>query len=520
MALYTFKDTIAAPAGSSDLPAEALAINGTYIENIVDGYRTLNVSGRETMAQEVKEAEVGKHDGAFFQYRRYPTRDIVITYQILADSDTAYREAFIKLNSMLNFEEGQLIFNDEPDKYFIGTPTEVETPEPGLNNAVGEFTLHCDDPFKYSLTEKTVDMTTDSTGSYFACTYNGTHKAYPVFESTFYESDDETDDGGDCGFVAFMNEDNRVLQFGNPDEEIDEVLSKSTAVLNKTFRNITGWTVNSGNIGGTAWKKLGSIGVTQDGSDGKYRTNPTGYGSNTTTWHGPTLYKAWATSVTDWALSWSQRFCKGSGALKQSGVFGIYLYGGGKILAGIDIRTFSGDKTGEVRFILNGTVVKRFDRDVTYNNLNWGVKKTGGQSPSWGSYIKKQGAKFMFHVPGVTETFNRSELESTTITNCTMYFGQYKSQTAIARNGVWNVKLMKNYQVEIPNTFTTNDFLEVDCSDASVKLNDIDRQDLGALGNDWEQFCLEPGTNQIGVAWSDYAENAPEIVMKYREVFL
>lgn len=153
MAIYKTE----APAGSVDLPAEALSINGTYIENEIDGYRTLTVSGRETMAQEVKEAEVGKHDGAIFRYRRYPTRDIVVTYQILVDSDTAYREALIKLNSMLNFEEGQLIFNDEPDNYFIGTPTEVETPEPGLNTVTGEFTLHCEDPFKYSVDETVVD---------------------------------------------------------------------------------------------------------------------------------------------------------------------------------------------------------------------------------------------------------------------------------------------------------------------------------------------------------------------------
>ena len=199
------------------LPSEALSINGTFIEDVIDGYRTLNVTGRETMAQEIKEAEVGKHDGAFFQFRRYPTRDIVVKYQIIAESNEAYREAFIKLNSMLNFEEGVLIFNDETDKYFVGTPTDVELPEPGLNCAVGEFTLHCEDPFKYSVQEKGVDMQSDANGYFFGLDYKGTHKSYPRIETDFYKTDTEDDDNGECSFISFMKTDGKILLFGDPE---------------------------------------------------------------------------------------------------------------------------------------------------------------------------------------------------------------------------------------------------------------------------------------------------------------
>lgn len=223
MSLYDFTDTT--PTGAtgetgttgSALPAEALSINGTYIENVVTGYRTLTVSGRETMAQEIKEAEVGKHDGAFFQYRRYPTRDIVVKFQILAGSNSAYREAFIKLNKMLDFEEGKLIFNDEQDKYFIGTPTDVELPEPGLNSAVGEFTLHCEDPFKYSTTETTVNTTTSSGDTFFNVAYDGTHKSYPKINVNFYQTNTEDDSNGECAYVALATDTGNVLQFGDPE---------------------------------------------------------------------------------------------------------------------------------------------------------------------------------------------------------------------------------------------------------------------------------------------------------------
>lgn len=199
------------------LPAEALSINGKFIEDVIDGYRTLNVTGRETMAQEVKEAEVGKHDGAFFQYRRYPTRDIVVKYQIIAESNEAYRNAFIKLNQMLDFSEGVLIFNDETDKSFVGTPTDVELPEPGLNCAVGEFTLHCEDPFKYSVQEKSVAMQSDANGYFFGLDYKGTHKSYPRIETDFYKTDTEDDDNGECSFISFMKTDGKILLFGDPE---------------------------------------------------------------------------------------------------------------------------------------------------------------------------------------------------------------------------------------------------------------------------------------------------------------
>lgn len=38
----------------SFLPAEAMSYNGVYLENEIEGYRTLNVSGRELMSASIK----------------------------------------------------------------------------------------------------------------------------------------------------------------------------------------------------------------------------------------------------------------------------------------------------------------------------------------------------------------------------------------------------------------------------------------------------------------------------------
>ena len=74
----------------------------------------------------------------------------------------------------------------------------------------------------------------------------------------------------------------------------------------------------------------------------------------------------------------------------------------------------------------------------------------------------------------------------------------------------------------MPNKFGANDVVEADCRNGKVLLNGVPSPDLGALGNDWEEFCLTPGLNQIGVSYSGWVEEeyAPTFKVRYREVFL
>ena len=103
-------------------------------------------------------------------------------------------------------------------------------------------------------------------------------------------------------------------------------------------------------------------------------------------------------------------------------------------------------------------------------------------------------------------------------------------------NGLYSVKMVKNYSKQVTETidkivteyhdvqnkFNANDVFIVDSSAASAKLNELDRPDLGALGNDWEDLCLQKGLNQIGFSYSDWVESAyaPKFKLRYREVFL
>lgn len=232
------------------LPSEALRINGEYIENQIRGYRTVHVSGREALAPELSTYTTGVRDGSVLKNKRFPERIITVTYQIIASTSEDYRKAFNKLAAILNVENAELVFNDEQDKYFIGTPSAISTPEPGRNAVIGEFEILCVDPFKYSVIEYTAEPL-DAAGS-FLVDYGGTYKSYPKLEAEFYKESEISADGestniltgnGDCGYVAFINDRKKIIQLGDPGETDTETLEdkKSQKLIINNFNTETSW---------------------------------------------------------------------------------------------------------------------------------------------------------------------------------------------------------------------------------------------------------------------------------------
>lgn len=259
------------------LPSEALCLNGEYIENLIPGYRTLTVEGREALSPELEYFSVGSSDGATHKSKRYPERIITITYQLIAKSSEDFREAYNQLGKILDVEEAELIFNDEPDKFFTGTPSHIGTVPPGKNAVVGTFEILCVDPFKYSLVEYEAEPSLDD--SSILLDYAGTYKAFPVLVADFCNEDEASEDGettqeltgsGDCGYVAFFNESEKIIQLGDPDEvDGENAFAKSQTLANSTFKtkNAWGtaaksqWAVNSGITSSAAVEQAGSVGM-------------------------------------------------------------------------------------------------------------------------------------------------------------------------------------------------------------------------------------------------------------------
>lgn len=568
--MYNFKDTTDHSTPIKILPSEAVMINGVYLENVIDGYRTLYVKGRESLSPEIELGEVGVRDGAYLKNRRFPARVLTIGYQIVSDTTGDFNLAFQKLNDYLNVTDAEIIFADETDKFLTGTPNGFDAVPEGQLSIKSEFSIVCTDPFKYSTTEYEVAPTLDD-GQTFVVDYQGTYPAFPILQTDFYKNATKGNTDGDCGFVAFSTQDADVLQFGyvaEPDE-VNEIVrklvsSESTTwtekkcLINEPFDSLTGWTTNNGYTGSTYYLAGGtaSIGTLDSGTDNAVRVTAYGSGSQ---WHGATVKRAIpsdggspaVTGAKDWSLHGTLRFAgnkTAKTAKKQAGRIDISVLDTNNAqIAGIVIAKKKGSANGTVSMFVQGKEVKKFKNvNLSYYNKFFGFKKKSKDVRPCNYDITKEGGKFTFNVGGKTFSYKLDTVAEIIAKQVSGYIATWGTSPAVSFMGIYALQFTSNsvtqtkttetwqeltQKVEVQNTFTTNDVLVCDCSDGSIRLmnayatDDVNgglHPELGALGNDWESFMLTKGTNQIGTMYSDWVTDAhkPTFTLRYRERFL
>lgn len=586
--MYNFVDTIEHTT-TGVLPAEAMSFNGEYIENVIDGYRTLYVKGRDVLSPEIEVGEVGVRDGAYLKNKRFPARIITIGYQLLGETNEDFRERFNALNDLLNTEDAQLIFADEDDKYFTGTVQHFGDVPEGRNSITSEFEIICADPFKYSLVEKEVTPTADS-GATFVIDYKGTYPAYPTLEAGFYQSDTEDNADGECGYVAFFNQNGKVLQFGTPEETdtiaemVEEITTETSTtygkmqqakqLLTEEFNAVGNWN-NAGYRTKDTFVRAGSLKCaifpTPKAKDKAVQANSYGATSNPQ-WHGPTACKTignppavdGATNPTrsgDFTFKFTARICTSQDkaySKVQSGTLQAFILdANGSPICGCQVWKSAGSEKGKIRaYVRNHGSVKEWTNiDLGYTNIYFGYGSTAKKTkPNLNVTFKKTGGKFDFNIAGLTFTFTDNALANVVAGKVSFYMGQWGDKPALTRLGIYSCSFTDNaveYTVptttttenisyltnilDVINTFGTNDVLTADCQSATVRLQSAsaetdeeemclgnERPDLGALGNDWEEFVLVQGENYITTAYSDWVEEQykPTFKLRYRERFL
>lgn len=590
--MYSFRDTTVQTVPVTDtLPAEAVSINGMYIENIISGYQTLYTSGRETLAVNLDTLTVGSADGEVIKSRRYPARTITVGFQLVASSPSDFRTKFNHLNNLMSFESADFVFADETDKYFTGTPILDVDVESGRNSIVGEWQIFCPDPFKYSLSP-TVRTTDDAQGvvitgntATFTIDYNGTHECHPTLRAEFASalSGGEYNDDGDCGYVAFADDDGNIIQLGNPDAiDIDEY-TRAQNLANREFSSLTDWIATGWNETWGSKTVDGSVNVATKtdtywargtGAWSKQCAVPT-FNTNAG-WHGPLIWKQ-TTGAINFSLAIEHRMCCSGGG--ELGTFECGIYNTTStpyMLAGFVIEKTSAGTSGVVRYIVGGKQVGTASIDLSYYNTHFGYcrrdpvyttyatvvyyknKKKTKQSKNnkktkyynvyyttvctgytytqsnLNSSITKSEGTFTFKVGNLAaKTFVDSSLAQIPGHNISMHFGKSGSTTPLNTNVVRSCKFTNNGNnnktfADVPNVFTAGDVVEANCNDASVYLmrgSSLLGQyapQYGALGNNWDSFLLHKGENHIAVSWSDWvdADYKPKISIIYNEVYI
>lgn len=135
-------------------PSDNMSINGTPVNEIVDGYRQLSVSGRGLVGQEVKTTSIAGRRGVWIEDISEPSRVLEIKYQLEASTSEELREKFDKLNLFLRTINSsnllEVTFKDEPNFTYFAIFSGADSFEENSKSIVSRFSLLVPDGYKKS----------------------------------------------------------------------------------------------------------------------------------------------------------------------------------------------------------------------------------------------------------------------------------------------------------------------------------------------------------------------------------
>lgn len=547
----------------TDLTSCAVCINGEFLEDLVEGYNTLRVKGRDALTKLLNYNDY-RTDGGIFDYSKFPVRDITVEYILGASSPEGLREISNQLTNLLNQDEADVQFNDEFDKFFVGG---ISINEPTMEHPLfveGSYTIKCFSPFKYSTAVKTAYPVYDNNTATFTINYNGTYPARPVLQAEFAGalSGGTSSEDGDCGYIAFMDEDDNIIQLGNPEAVDLDQASKAESLINQTFATtaspftLSGGAAINQTIADTYFNKGA-------GQTLKYIRKGSSAADSTLTYTN-------TNGMQNFSTSFVQRLATNNA---DRGTFYCYMKdANGNTVCGFLINKSAAGTSGTISYIVNGTTRKTENIDLSYYNTHFGYasrtavykqvgtkyyynKKTKKWSTTqakkkadrgktkivytsvFSNYtytqanlnttFSKQKTTFTFKVGNLSQkTFEDASLENAVIK--TMVIGFTGNLHTNAIYSVVLKRLQGKVFADTPNIFTAGDVVTADCNDGSVYIRregteeGIYAPEYGALGNDWEPFVLSTGTNYIQCVWSDWVDvdYKPTVKIIYNEVFI
>lgn len=505
--MYSFIDTTQAQEASSNLGAESFKINGKYLEDLVPGYRTLNVVGRELLGAEIDVLSIAGMDGDEYLRKRYPSRTLTVKYTIKADTNNEFREAFNKLNQALNVEEAQIVFEDETDKCFYGTPSDAGDVPEGVNFIVSTFSILCADPFKYSTTEKTFEASANSDGVLEATVVNNGTVSVPVSYEIIHNHEN--------GFIGIISE-YGILQYGSADEADDEAREKSEKLLKYTKpSDYNAMTEGKGILASNDTFPM--TGKLTGYEDGWLRMQSSGSGSS---WHGAA--RQVTLPVDSSGNSGAVNFKLDANILFQTskatemGLLELVVGDeNGEHLASIHIvKSSKSDSMCSAIFQVQAVEKGRVKYEPNASSAT--SSKNGLVS------IRKSGELFEFVFGGKTYPFRVPEAAEKKGLSITIFIGQYGSDVNPVRNMAFGKMSFRKdkvqYRVDIPNRYADGDVITIDGETTKMYVNGVI-----ALGDEVKgstHFHVPPGESKIQFYFSDFCNPAPDVTVRIREAYL
>ena len=514
--MYDFKDTVQQTDQEAvQKLAEAMSLDGAYIEDNIPGYRTLSVSGRESLSYDVTDTDrpVGM-DGKEYYGKSMPERNLVIKFQLTAGAAVEFMNRYRSLKKFCSGENREIRFADEPNAHYLGTLIEVESPDAGVLSVVSEMTFYCADPYLIADNITTV-AAADENGILTANVNNdGSGQAYPTYRIV------HASENGYLGIVHAGG----AFEMGNRDEADQEEYKRSEMLtLLSDIASLTddhgtnymhpnhvmGGSLSVETISGRQCLKLNSTGTETSGMwCGGMKTLTIKADSN-----GDLGSQNFDVYLNDWFQS---------GLNGQTGEQSIaFLADDNVVICGYSI--YKADMTGNtanLEFWANGKII----RSIAFMPTMWAE-----HNPFCGSsghnMVRKEGEKLTFYWGGSYINYTVPAVKDMKCTKVQVAFTQYQGRglgnAYLSYNSLRDFKFSKlnvDKWNDVPNRYPTGSEVGINTSDDSITINGLTSNDELVTGSVFAS--LPTGNTKIRFYTSPWCKQEPSVTVEYRKRWL
>lgn len=498
----------------------------TFDDNDITSYLIVNSLDRGILPEKQDYTlKRGRSNGMTYKGRSIGIKHILMDFTLVTDVLDKRRT----LAKILNVKEPRkLWFSDEPDKIWYAVPSGDIRVDEKRFSGTGTIEWVAYDGIAFSKNEKMTALPEDT--EQIVIDYKGTEFTYPKIEVEMQS---------DNGYIAFINQDGKILQFGNPQEIDGYNYDQSEYGIidyckeNFTDKNYTanGWKTNQGHV----LQTFGTCTQTGNLAYGEYRVNygkwngqifpnfhPSDYGTGDE-WHGPSMTRPFTpdSEGTDTADNFkfdiTQYFITGLAHQMGMQQWLVNTPDGDNVAGYVFIKNTPANNV-TIHFVIGGKSVYNF---ATYAGTDgrW-------SGWSWGQWrIEKFGDRFVFTTPSGVWNFTDATAGKLKAKYTTFYAAQYKDLPGVTIQFMRRIQFVKHNVTkwqDVPNRFGKLDKLEIDTAKGGngVYLNGVLTPALGAKGNDWAGMALQPSEdNKWMVYYSDFAIK-PKVKVKYREAYI
>lgn len=547
--MYQFRD-INQYKTDGKLSSESFTYDGIYFENVIEGYKTLKVTGRESFQKEINSEVIGQADGEFYNYSRVVKRDITITFQLKAKTPNDLMNKFTQLNKLLKKDNARLIFADENDKYFNATFVQMENVTEGTLMLTGTMLFTCLDPYKYDVNAKTQTLTRGQ--NYIEVNNEGTAPTFLDVRAEMLS---------DNGYIGVVTED-RYFQQGNPYEVNLASGSRSETLLNANHwengtTTISGVMprVNNNAYLGKAYQNFYALNqqpyikhipatdyATQPNGQGIIHMKPmnvltiqNNFNDNVT---GAQEYQGTGLS---WEIPSDSQGVKG--AVNFRLLFALWFETGFITQATyMQVSCLDGNNNtmASIEFVKDtinnnnaNMIIKYYSTDPSYSsNMYREVRNIQFQPTYWnnltnaklyGYSIDKKGAEFTVNYPTGSVSFTSNYFKDTPCKHVSVFIGRkapLNNANMLTHRYITDLIFIKDnvsYNEDVPNFFYNGTIWELDSSKNETRINGTPNNVMRDIGS--QPIVIPTGESRVYFGASNFA-TMPNITVSYRQKYL